>query len=153
MYLVFVFFKSSFPVTAFSEVAQSDTTEHASQSVPMVSTSTPGLVVPGAAGTGEERDDVFLEPDTDRLGSLLSRVCHHLPCFPSGVQNMWHTGCWPCYVPLSTAVTFFRQCYVLYNCIRSHACCALVSLFQVQCRSVTGPSGLAGRNRRAKPTI
>uniref|UniRef100_A0A4W6CYT6 Nucleoprotein TPR n=1 Tax=Lates calcarifer TaxID=8187 RepID=A0A4W6CYT6_LATCA len=53
------------PVTAFSEVAQSDTTEHASQSVPMVSTSTPGLVVPGAVGTGEERDDVFLEPDTD----------------------------------------------------------------------------------------
>uniref|UniRef100_A0A671WMD6 Nucleoprotein TPR n=1 Tax=Sparus aurata TaxID=8175 RepID=A0A671WMD6_SPAAU len=53
------------PVTVFSEVAQSDTTEHASQSVPMVSTSTPGLVVPGAAGTGEERDDVFLEPDTD----------------------------------------------------------------------------------------
>uniref|UniRef100_A0A3B4UDA7 Nucleoprotein TPR n=1 Tax=Seriola dumerili TaxID=41447 RepID=A0A3B4UDA7_SERDU len=55
----------SAPVTVFSEVAQSDTTEHASQSVPMVSTSTPGLVVPGAAGTGEERDDVFLEPDTD----------------------------------------------------------------------------------------
>uniref|UniRef100_A0AAQ5XSD1 Nucleoprotein TPR n=1 Tax=Amphiprion ocellaris TaxID=80972 RepID=A0AAQ5XSD1_AMPOC len=53
------------PVTVFSEVAQSDTTEHASQSVPTVSTSTPGLVVPGAAGTGEERDDVFLEPDTD----------------------------------------------------------------------------------------
>lgn len=48
------------PVTVFSEVAQSDT-EHASQSVPMVSTSTPG-----AAGAGEERDDVFLEPDTDR---------------------------------------------------------------------------------------
>uniref|UniRef100_A0A8C3AJ24 Nucleoprotein TPR n=1 Tax=Cyclopterus lumpus TaxID=8103 RepID=A0A8C3AJ24_CYCLU len=56
----------SAPVTIFSEVAQSDTTsEHASQSVPMVSTSTPGLV-PGAAGTGEDRDDVFLEPDTDR---------------------------------------------------------------------------------------
>ncbi|XP_075944416.1 translocated promoter region b, nuclear basket protein isoform X3 [Anarhichas minor] len=54
------------PVTVFSEAAQSDTTsEHASQSVPMVSTSTPGLVVPGAAGTGEDRDDVFLEPDTD----------------------------------------------------------------------------------------
>uniref|UniRef100_A0A3Q0S4T6 Nucleoprotein TPR n=1 Tax=Amphilophus citrinellus TaxID=61819 RepID=A0A3Q0S4T6_AMPCI len=53
------------PVTAFSEVAQSDTTEHASQSVPMVSTSTPGLVVPGAAGTGEERDDVFLEPTAE----------------------------------------------------------------------------------------
>lgn len=52
---------SYLPVTVFSEVAQSDTTEHASQSVPMVSTSTPG-----AAGAGEERDDVFLEPDTDR---------------------------------------------------------------------------------------
>uniref|UniRef100_A0A3B4UDI0 Nucleoprotein TPR n=1 Tax=Seriola dumerili TaxID=41447 RepID=A0A3B4UDI0_SERDU len=55
----------SAPVTVFSEVAQSDTTEHASQSVPMVSTSTPGLVVPGAAGTGEERDDVFLEPSAE----------------------------------------------------------------------------------------
>lgn len=61
-----LFLCSPLPVTVFSEVAQSDTTEHASQSVPMVSTSTPGLVVPGAAGTGEERDDVFLEPDTDR---------------------------------------------------------------------------------------
>ncbi|XP_073332278.1 translocated promoter region b, nuclear basket protein isoform X2 [Pagrus major] len=60
------------PVTVFSEVAQSDTTEHASQSVPMVSTSTPGLVVPGAAGTGEERDDVFLEPDTDRSSAEVS---------------------------------------------------------------------------------
>uniref|UniRef100_A0AAQ6A432 Nucleoprotein TPR n=1 Tax=Amphiprion ocellaris TaxID=80972 RepID=A0AAQ6A432_AMPOC len=60
------------PVTVFSEVAQSDTTEHASQSVPTVSTSTPGLVVPGAAGTGEERDDVFLEPDTDRPSAEVS---------------------------------------------------------------------------------
>ncbi|XP_045906477.1 translocated promoter region b, nuclear basket protein [Micropterus dolomieu] len=60
------------PVTVFSEVAQSDTTEHASQSVPMVSTSTPGPVVPGAASTGEERDDVFLEPDTDRSSAEVS---------------------------------------------------------------------------------
>lgn len=63
---------SSLPVTVFSEVAQSDTTEHASQSVPMVSTSTPGPVVPGAASTGEERDDVFLEPDTDRSSAEVS---------------------------------------------------------------------------------
>uniref|UniRef100_A0A8C3AH63 Nucleoprotein TPR n=1 Tax=Cyclopterus lumpus TaxID=8103 RepID=A0A8C3AH63_CYCLU len=64
----------SAPVTIFSEVAQSDTTsEHASQSVPMVSTSTPGLV-PGAAGTGEDRDDVFLEPDTDSAEVLLDPV-------------------------------------------------------------------------------
>lgn len=67
-YLVFI----SLPVTVFSEVVQSDTTEHASQSVPTVSTSTPSLVVPGAAGTGEEREDVFLEPDTDRWDSLPS---------------------------------------------------------------------------------
>ncbi|XP_076580410.1 translocated promoter region b, nuclear basket protein [Chaetodon auriga] len=60
------------PVTVFSEVPQSDTTEHASQSVPMVSTSTPGLVVPGAAGAGEERDDVFLEPDIDRSSAEVS---------------------------------------------------------------------------------
>ncbi|XP_034736261.1 translocated promoter region b, nuclear basket protein isoform X1 [Etheostoma cragini] len=51
------------PVTIFSEVAQSDIAEHSSQSVPTVSTSTPGLSA--AAATGEDRDDVFLEPDTD----------------------------------------------------------------------------------------
>uniref|UniRef100_A0A8C4IV24 Nucleoprotein TPR n=1 Tax=Dicentrarchus labrax TaxID=13489 RepID=A0A8C4IV24_DICLA len=51
----------SAPVTVFSE----DTTEHASQSVPMVSTSTPGLVVPGAASTGEERDNIFLESSAE----------------------------------------------------------------------------------------
>lgn len=57
------------PVTVFSEVTQSDTTEHASQSVPMVSTSTPSLVVSGATGTGEERDNISLEPDSDRPGA------------------------------------------------------------------------------------
>ncbi|KAJ0032751.1 hypothetical protein NQD34_002832 [Periophthalmus magnuspinnatus] len=49
---------------AFSEIAPSDSTEHASQSVPMVTTSTQGLVS-GTGAAGEERDD-FLEPDTDR---------------------------------------------------------------------------------------
>lgn len=58
------------PVSVFSEVAPSDS-EQASQSVPMVSTSTPGLPVPGAAATGEERDDGLLEPDADRLELLL----------------------------------------------------------------------------------
>uniref|UniRef100_A0A667WIE2 Nucleoprotein TPR n=1 Tax=Myripristis murdjan TaxID=586833 RepID=A0A667WIE2_9TELE len=38
----------SAPVTVFSEVLPSDGTEHASQSVPMVTTSTPGLVMPSA---------------------------------------------------------------------------------------------------------
>ncbi|XP_026200852.1 translocated promoter region b, nuclear basket protein isoform X2 [Anabas testudineus] len=60
------------PVTVFSEVGQSDTTEHASQSVPMVSTSTPSLAVPGTVSTGEDRDDVFLEPDTDRPSAEVS---------------------------------------------------------------------------------
>uniref|UniRef100_A0A7N8WYJ0 Nucleoprotein TPR n=1 Tax=Mastacembelus armatus TaxID=205130 RepID=A0A7N8WYJ0_9TELE len=62
------------PVTVFSEVAQSDTTEHAAQSVPMVSTSTPSLVVPGSASTGEERDSVFLESDTDSAEVSLDAV-------------------------------------------------------------------------------
>ncbi|KAM7409722.1 hypothetical protein PAMA_001286 [Pampus argenteus] len=59
----------SAPITVFSEVVQPDATEHASQSVPMVSTSTPSLVVPAG---GEERDDVFLEPDTDRPSAEVS---------------------------------------------------------------------------------
>ncbi|XP_061681069.1 translocated promoter region b, nuclear basket protein isoform X3 [Syngnathoides biaculeatus] len=49
----------------FSEVVPSDTVEQASQSVPMVSTSTPGLLTAGTASTSEERDDVFLESDPD----------------------------------------------------------------------------------------
>uniref|UniRef100_A0A667W9N6 Nucleoprotein TPR n=1 Tax=Myripristis murdjan TaxID=586833 RepID=A0A667W9N6_9TELE len=64
----------SAPVTVFSEVLPSDGTEHASQSVPMVTTSTPGLVMPAGASTGEERDDVFLEPDTDRSETVSSSV-------------------------------------------------------------------------------
>uniref|UniRef100_A0A3Q3AM97 Nucleoprotein TPR n=1 Tax=Kryptolebias marmoratus TaxID=37003 RepID=A0A3Q3AM97_KRYMA len=46
------------PLQAAPPVAQSDSSEHASQSVPMVSTSTPGLVS-GTASSGEERD-IFL---------------------------------------------------------------------------------------------
>ncbi|XP_034002846.1 translocated promoter region b, nuclear basket protein isoform X2 [Trematomus bernacchii] len=54
------------PVNIFSE-AQSDSTEHASQSVPIVSMSTPG-----GAGSGEDRDDALLEPDSDRPSGDLS---------------------------------------------------------------------------------
>lgn len=68
---VICFYMFLSPVSVFSEAAPSDSTEQASQSVPMVSTSTPGLPVPGAATTGEERDDGLLEPDPDRLESLL----------------------------------------------------------------------------------
>ncbi|XP_024134399.1 translocated promoter region b, nuclear basket protein isoform X3 [Oryzias melastigma] len=56
------------PVTIFSEVAPSDTTEPASQSVPTVSTSTP-LVVVVTASTADEGESSLLEPDTDRSSS------------------------------------------------------------------------------------
>ncbi|XP_077462726.1 translocated promoter region b, nuclear basket protein isoform X2 [Stigmatopora argus] len=52
-------------LTAVFEVVPSDAVEQASQSVPMVSTSTPGLLAPGTASTSEERDDIFLESDPD----------------------------------------------------------------------------------------
>lgn len=66
------------PVSVFSEVAPSESTEQASQSVPMVSTSTPGLPVPGAANTGDEGDDSLLEPDTDRSESLCCLSYSHV---------------------------------------------------------------------------
>ncbi|XP_036437175.1 translocated promoter region b, nuclear basket protein isoform X2 [Colossoma macropomum] len=52
------------PVTAFSETS-SEVTEHASQSVPMVSTSTPGLTAAAGPSTSEERDDLLLEAGGD----------------------------------------------------------------------------------------
>lgn len=39
----------------------SEATEHASQSVPMVSTSTPGLSAPAGPSGVEDRDDIFLD--------------------------------------------------------------------------------------------
>uniref|UniRef100_A0A4W6CZ19 Nucleoprotein TPR n=1 Tax=Lates calcarifer TaxID=8187 RepID=A0A4W6CZ19_LATCA len=79
------------PVTAFSEVAQSDTTEHASQSVPMVSTSTPGLVVPGAVGTGEERDDVFLDAEVS-VDPVVSQGDVEEPSQPSDKASLPSTS-------------------------------------------------------------
>uniref|UniRef100_A0A4W6CYY1 Nucleoprotein TPR n=1 Tax=Lates calcarifer TaxID=8187 RepID=A0A4W6CYY1_LATCA len=100
------------PVTAFSEVAQSDTTEHASQSVPMVSTSTPGLVVPGAVvdpvvsqGDVEEpsqpSDKASLpstsqEPSSSSAGVNFCHVisltmpCHVFFCFFLKIQAALH---------------------------------------------------------------
>uniref|UniRef100_A0A3B4E2R3 Nucleoprotein TPR n=1 Tax=Pygocentrus nattereri TaxID=42514 RepID=A0A3B4E2R3_PYGNA len=52
------------PVTAFSETS-SEVTEHASQSVPMVSTSTPGLTTASGPSTAEEHDDLLLEAGVD----------------------------------------------------------------------------------------
>ncbi|XP_056337512.1 translocated promoter region b, nuclear basket protein isoform X2 [Danio aesculapii] len=56
----------SAPVTILSEAAVSEASEHASQSVPMVSTSTPGLSAPAV----EERDDMFLDAGDSAEASL-----------------------------------------------------------------------------------
>ncbi|KAF4117130.1 hypothetical protein G5714_001683 [Onychostoma macrolepis] len=48
------------PVTVFTESHPSDVSETASQSVPMVSTSTAGLTAPGEAVPGDDGDDVFV---------------------------------------------------------------------------------------------
>uniref|UniRef100_A0A673YN10 Nucleoprotein TPR n=1 Tax=Salmo trutta TaxID=8032 RepID=A0A673YN10_SALTR len=64
------------PVSIFAEVPPSEGTAHASQSVPMVTTSTPGLVVAEGPSPGDERDDVFmavevsLEPVISRAGEI-----------------------------------------------------------------------------------
>uniref|UniRef100_A0A8C8G657 Nucleoprotein TPR n=1 Tax=Oncorhynchus tshawytscha TaxID=74940 RepID=A0A8C8G657_ONCTS len=64
------------PVSIFAEVPPSDGTEHTSQSVPMVTTSTPGLVVAEGPSPGDERADVFmavevsLEPVMSRAGEI-----------------------------------------------------------------------------------
>ncbi|KAI4890931.1 hypothetical protein NFI96_033196 [Prochilodus magdalenae] len=51
------------PVSAFSETLPSEITDHASQSVPMVSTSTPSLTA--GPSTAEEHDDLLLEAGGD----------------------------------------------------------------------------------------
>uniref|UniRef100_A0A673I4Y1 Nucleoprotein TPR n=1 Tax=Sinocyclocheilus rhinocerous TaxID=307959 RepID=A0A673I4Y1_9TELE len=48
------------PVTVFTESHPSDVSETASQSVPMVSTSTTSLTAPGEAVPGDDGDDVFV---------------------------------------------------------------------------------------------
>uniref|UniRef100_UPI00398E7D17 translocated promoter region b, nuclear basket protein isoform X4 n=1 Tax=Pristiophorus japonicus TaxID=55135 RepID=UPI00398E7D17 len=58
------------PVTVFNEGTQSDVTEHASQSVPMVTTSTGSLSNPAESGGGDDGDEVFVEgADQEGLGS------------------------------------------------------------------------------------
>lgn len=47
-------------VTVFTESHPSDVSETASQSVPMVSTSTGSLTTPGEAVPGDDGDDVFV---------------------------------------------------------------------------------------------
>ncbi|XP_072429722.1 nucleoprotein TPR-like isoform X4 [Chiloscyllium punctatum] len=66
------------PVTVFNEGAQSDVTEHASQSVPMVTTSTGGLSSTADSGGGDDGDEVFMEgADQEGLSSDVMEIEGH----------------------------------------------------------------------------
>uniref|UniRef100_A0A8C1EL51 Nucleoprotein TPR n=1 Tax=Cyprinus carpio carpio TaxID=630221 RepID=A0A8C1EL51_CYPCA len=58
------------PVTILSETMASESIEHASQSVPMVSTSTPSLSAPAGPSGVEERDDMFMDAGDSTEASL-----------------------------------------------------------------------------------
>uniref|UniRef100_A0A8C1KCI0 Nucleoprotein TPR n=1 Tax=Cyprinus carpio TaxID=7962 RepID=A0A8C1KCI0_CYPCA len=58
------------PVTILSETVASEAIEHASQSVPMVSTSTPSLSAPAGPSGVEERDDMFMDAGDSTEASL-----------------------------------------------------------------------------------
>ncbi|XP_036409824.1 nucleoprotein TPR isoform X2 [Megalops cyprinoides] len=60
------------PVTVFSEMHPSDASETASQSVPMVTTSTAGLAAPGEAVPGDDGDEVFAEAESEGAGGEVS---------------------------------------------------------------------------------
>uniref|UniRef100_A0A8C0KVE5 Nucleoprotein TPR n=1 Tax=Canis lupus dingo TaxID=286419 RepID=A0A8C0KVE5_CANLU len=53
------------PVTVFTESTTSDASEHASQSVPMVTTSTGTLSTTNETATGDDGDEVFVEAESE----------------------------------------------------------------------------------------
>ncbi|XP_061201715.1 nucleoprotein TPR isoform X1 [Neopsephotus bourkii] len=57
------------PVTVFTESASADASEHASQSVPMVTTSTGNLSTTAEAGVGDDGDEVFAEAESEGITS------------------------------------------------------------------------------------
>ncbi|KAK1165301.1 translocated promoter region b, nuclear basket protein isoform X1 [Acipenser oxyrinchus oxyrinchus] len=58
------------PVNVFAEGHSSDVSEHASQSVPMVPTSTGNLSTTSEAGQGDEGDEVFMEAEPERASAV-----------------------------------------------------------------------------------
>lgn len=52
-------------VTVFTESASVDASEHASQSVPMVTTSTGSLSTTTEPGAGDDADEVFAEAESE----------------------------------------------------------------------------------------
>ncbi|KAF1480366.1 Nucleoprotein TPR, partial [Eudyptes chrysocome] len=57
------------PVTVFTESVSADASEHASQSVPMVTTSTGNLSTTTEAGAGDDGDEVFAEAESEGITS------------------------------------------------------------------------------------
>ncbi|NWV77931.1 TPR protein, partial [Dasyornis broadbenti] len=57
------------PVTVFTESASADASEHASQSVPMVTTSTGSLSTTTEPGAGDDTDEVFAEAESEGITS------------------------------------------------------------------------------------
>ncbi|XP_078012574.1 nucleoprotein TPR isoform X4 [Phascolarctos cinereus] len=57
------------PVTVFTESTTTDSSEHASQSVPMVTTSTGSLSTTTETGTGDDGDEVFVETEPEGISS------------------------------------------------------------------------------------
>uniref|UniRef100_A0A8D0GEX5 Nucleoprotein TPR n=1 Tax=Sphenodon punctatus TaxID=8508 RepID=A0A8D0GEX5_SPHPU len=57
------------PVTVFTESTTADASEHASQSVPMVTTSTGSLSTTTDSGAGDDGDEVFVEAESEGITS------------------------------------------------------------------------------------
>ncbi|XP_053106846.1 nucleoprotein TPR isoform X4 [Hemicordylus capensis] len=57
------------PVSVFTESTTADASEHASQSVPMVTTSTGNLSTTSESGTGDDGDEVFVEAESEGISS------------------------------------------------------------------------------------
>ncbi|XP_066478881.1 nucleoprotein TPR isoform X2 [Tiliqua scincoides] len=57
------------PVSVFTESTTTDSSEHASQSVPMVTTSTGNLSTTSESGTGDDGDEVFVEAESEGITS------------------------------------------------------------------------------------
>ncbi|XP_077188778.1 nucleoprotein TPR isoform X2 [Paroedura picta] len=57
------------PVSVFTESTAADASEHASQSVPMVTTSTGNLSTTSESGTGDDGDEVFVEAESEGITS------------------------------------------------------------------------------------
>jgi nucleoprotein TPR len=74
-------------VTVFTESTTSDASEHASQSVPMVTTSTGTLSTTNETAAGDDGDEVFVEAESEGYDFIVwflfavgSLCCHSCLC-------------------------------------------------------------------------